>query len=194
MHIARIHGKQFETNRNLLWGAAQAFAGQNHAGRWNCPGHAKIRAGNAKFRAAQPGRLRHCSSVCPCSSVSVWQTMQRIFPQRNARRRWVCAAAIGLALGLRSAHPASLPALARASWVWAAESDALCDLRKTFALDAAPTSATVLITADNGYELYVNGSLVGSEVGAASEIWQSVERYDITSRLAKGRNVIGIHG
>jgi hypothetical protein len=25
-------------------------------------------------------------------------------------------------------------------------------------------------------------------------VWQSVERYDITSRLAKGRNIIGIHG
>ncbi|HMJ89355.1 MAG TPA: HEAT repeat domain-containing protein, partial [Candidatus Acidoferrum sp.] len=58
----------------------------------------------------------------------------------------------------------------------------------------APTNASVLITADNGYELYVNGSLVGSDVGAASEVWQSVERYDVTSRLAPGRNVIGIQG
>lgn len=48
MHIAKITGKQFETNRNLLSGAALAFAGHNHA---NYPNYAKIGAGNAKFCA-----------------------------------------------------------------------------------------------------------------------------------------------
>ena len=99
-----------------------------------------------------------------------------------------------LALNLRAGAAASLPALASASWVWSDESDARCHLRKTFTLEAMPTNATVLITADNGYELFVNGSLVGSDVGEAANIWQSVERYDITSRLAKGRNILGIHG
>jgi HEAT repeat protein len=98
-------------------------------------------------------------------------------------------------LGLAGAHASTQPPLDQAGWIWSAEAEAArCDLRKVFVLDATPTNATVLITADNGYELYVNGSLVGSDAGAASEVWQSVERYDVTSRLARGRNIIGIRG
>lgn len=78
-----------------------------------------------------------------------------------------------------------MPPLARASWIWGPESDAQCHLRRVIHLNATPTNATVLITADNGYELFVNGSHVGTEVGAAFDVWQSVERYDLTSRLAK---------
>ncbi|MBA4149875.1 MAG: HEAT repeat domain-containing protein [Verrucomicrobia bacterium] len=63
-----------------------------------------------------------------------------------------------------------------------------------FTIEEVPQAASILITADNGYELYLNGSRVGSDVGAASEVWQSVEHYDIKSRLAKGANVIGIRG
>ncbi len=105
---------------------------------------------------------------------------------------WSCLASV--ALGLLSARAATLPALAKASWIWSEESNTVCELRKVFTLEAKPTNSTVLITADNGYELYVNGSLVGSDIGVAADVWQSVERYDITSRLAKGRNIIGIHG
>ena len=122
--------------------------------------------------------------------------MQRNLPHRSRHRRWICAAGVGLALALslHVAPAAPLPSLAPAFWVWSDEADPLCDLRRTFTLDAMPTNATVLITADNGYELYVNGSRVGSDMGAASDVWQTVERYDITSRLAKGRNVVGLHG
>lgn len=84
--------------------------------------------------------------------------------------------------------------LARAQWIWGDPKESLCELRRAFVLEAAPVKAVVEITADNGYELYVNGSLAGREAGAAAEVWQSVERYDITKRLTKGRNVIGIHG
>lgn len=122
--------------------------------------------------------------------------MQRNHRQQQRFRRWAGPAALlaSLALGLISTSAATLPALAKASWIWSAESNTVCELRKVFTLDTTPVSASVLITADNGYELHVNGSLVGSDVGAASEVWQSVERYDITSRLTKGRNIIGIHG
>ena len=106
-------------------------------------------------------------------------------------------AALGLALAVAlesAAQSASLPPLSKAQWVWSHNTNDQCDLRKVFTLDSTPTNATVLITADNGYDLSVNGARVGSDTGAASEIWQSVERYDITTRLVKGRNIIGIHG
>ena len=70
----------------------------------------------------------------------------------------------------------------------------MCQLRHVFTLDNAPTAASVLITADNNYELYINGAAVGYDAGAGGEVWSSVERYDVTTRLARGRNVIGIRG
>jgi HEAT repeat protein len=127
--------------------------------------------------------------------------------QRNHRRlgtsrrchgaaRLAAAFAVHLAFTFRlvAASPGAIPPLDAANWIWSSETNSESALRKTFNLESAPTNATVFITADNGYELYVNGSLVGSEVGVEAEVWKSVERYDITSRLAKGRNVIGIQG
>ncbi|MGZ5543702.1 MAG: HzsA-related protein, partial [Limisphaerales bacterium] len=90
--------------------------------------------------------------------------------------------------------PKILPPLEKADWIWQASDASECQLRKTFNLDEGVRSATILITADNGFELYVNGSLVGGESGAASEIWQTVKRYDLTRRLTKGKNIIGIRG
>lgn len=104
------------------------------------------------------------------------------------------AVTLACTLASRLSHAVPLPPLGQAKWIWSQESNEHSHLRKTSTLSSTPTNAIVLITADNGYELYVNGSRVGSEVGAASEVWQSVERYDISSRLARGRNILGIHG
>ena len=101
------------------------------------------------------------------------------------------AAFVLLGFTASAAVPISLE---RAAWIWSAETDDFCELRTTLFLDALPKRATLLVTADNGYELHVNGSLVGSDVGIGAEVWQSVERHDITGRLARGRNVVGIHG
>ena len=93
-----------------------------------------------------------------------------------------------------SAEAAALPPLDQAEWIWSAATETTCELRRVFALDAAPTNAAILVTADNGYEVWVNGARVGSESGAASDVWQSVERYDLTTRLVKGRNIVGLRG
>ena len=146
------------------------------------------------------------------------------FPRSNAstrvlgcRRDWVTATAIVAILAVppwaaaaearrpvlktaAAAKPAAqkpigtLPPLAKASWIWGAAEGEVCQLRHVFTLDDAPTAASVLITADNNYELYINGAAVGYDVGAGGEVWSSVERYDVTTRLARGRNVIGIRG
>jgi hypothetical protein len=146
------------------------------------------------------------------------------FPGSNAstrvlggRRSWVTATAIVAILALppwavaaearrpvlraaAAAKPAAqkpigtLPPLAKASWIWGEAEGEVCQLRRVFTLDDAPTAASVLITADNNYELYINGAAVGYDAGAGGEVWSSVERYDVTTRLARGRNVIGIRG
>ena len=87
-----------------------------------------------------------------------------------------------------------LPSLDKASWIWRAPNDDICQFRIAFTLEESPAAASILITADNGYELYINGAAVGYDIGAGGEVWSSVQGYDITRRLARGRNVIGVRG
>lgn len=84
------------------------------------------------------------------------------------------------------------PSLGNASWIWHRDPEPLCHFRKVFVLEREAESAAVLITADNGYQLYVNGSVVGADIGADAVYWKSVERYDITRLLGVGKNVIAV--
>ncbi|MDZ7617954.1 MAG: hypothetical protein U1E05_13195, partial [Patescibacteria group bacterium] len=95
--------------------------------------------------------------------------------------------------GAMGAEPA-LPPIERASWIWGDIEADVCEFRILLTLEKAPAAASLLITADNGYELYVNGSLVGFDIGTGSDVWASVERWDIKSRLTQGENVLGIRG
>jgi HEAT repeat protein len=88
--------------------------------------------------------------------------------------------------------PGPLPAIDKASWIWGAADEAVCQVRTAFTLPAKPTAASILITADNSYELFVNGAAVGSDEGAGAEVWSSLERYDLQPRLTQGKNTIGI--
>ena len=118
-------------------------------------------------------------------------------PSRLPWRSAVTTAVVVLLTGFSPAaeDKSQQPAIEKASWIWRdAKKDAVCQFRTAFALDASPTAASVMITADNGYELYVNGASVGFDVGSGAEVWKSLERYDIKSRLAQGPNVIGIRG
>lgn len=79
-----------------------------------------------------------------------------------------------------------------AQWIWTPEHPGRqaaagdCYFRKTIQLGAIE-QASVTITADDQYELYVNGR----RIGAGNSIRQ-MEQYDITRLLGRGRNVIGV--
>ncbi len=88
----------------------------------------------------------------------------------------------------------AVPQIGAAQWLWSAGRESECHLRKPFSLTEVPVAASIVITADNEYELYVNGTWIGSDEGAGAEVWQSVERYDLKGLLARGPNVIAIHG
>lgn len=140
----------------------------------------------------------------------------RLFHHRHkSTNHLFCLLATGLLIGLfatleyaadaaKTAKPvpskaqsratAQLPPLDQASWIWSAAKDDQCHLRTTIVLDETPEAASILITADNGYELAINGAKVGFDIGAGAEIWQSVERFDIAPLLNDGQNIIGIHG
>lgn len=61
-----------------------------------------------------------------------------------------------------------------------------CYFRKTFDLGGVE-EAEVLITADNEFELYVNG-----QKAAAGADWRQVQAVDVTKLLRKGRNVLAV--
>ncbi len=82
--------------------------------------------------------------------------------------------------------------LETASWIWEVDVPASCHLRRKLVLAGAPASAELLIAADNGYRLWVNGAFVGESPSTAADGWRSAHRYDVSRSFAPGPNVIGI--
>ncbi len=76
-----------------------------------------------------------------------------------------------------------------ADWIWLKDDSGVprVDFKKTIDLAAEPTSAFVQLTADNAYELFVNGKSIGGDVD-----WRSVELHDIAAILHKGKNTLEV--
>jgi putative heme-binding domain-containing protein len=118
--------------------------------------------------------------------------------------RWINSATVHAVNGLlnAAAKPLLLVAVCffmpaqvdaqEAQWIWSPEhprGQAIqgdCYFRKTLQLSSVE-EATITITADDKYELFVNGRLIGQ----GSSIRQ-MEKYDITRLLGRGRNVIAV--
>jgi hypothetical protein len=75
--------------------------------------------------------------------------------------------------------------------------------QRDFLVDGYPTAGTLHITCDNGYEVWLNGNLVGSaQLGLGWEVsdrtqpyvdgnnWQSVEAYNVSGLLKKDNNTL----
>lgn len=112
----------------------------------------------------------------------------------NAKGRAVLVSAVLIAGYIAQAAATPLPEIGRASWIWGDMQLDACEFRFVFTLDETPSAAAVLITADNGYELYVNGVLAGYDIGPGSEVWGTLERWDVLEHLKPGRNALGIRG
>jgi putative heme-binding domain-containing protein len=86
-----------------------------------------------------------------------------------------------------SASPAQ-----EAQWIWSPEHkkdevpEGSAYFRRSFLL-TAPTAGQVTITADDAYELFVNGRRVGT-----GELAKNLNDYDITRLLERGKNTIAI--
>ncbi|MCF7817856.1 MAG: hypothetical protein K9M54_08230, partial [Kiritimatiellales bacterium] len=78
-------------------------------------------------------------------------------------------------------------------WIWRSEPSTgshTCYMRKTFELPSADVrSATLKLTVDDRYVLFVNGQKVGQ-----CEPWNDVRTWDVKSMLRPGRNVIAVEG
>ncbi len=89
--------------------------------------------------------------------------------------------------------------LGKARWIWdagdtGASKHHVCWFRRTFILADGPVAGRAAVTADNAYELFVNGSRVGGDVSDPAAHWNKAKRHDIGPFLRKGANAIAIRG
>jgi len=76
----------------------------------------------------------------------------------------------------------------RARWIWLEAPEApRASFRHTFTLAAAPQAAWLTLTADNRFELYVNGERI-----SAGDDWSLLWRVDLAPHLREGANVIAL--
>jgi signal transduction histidine kinase len=112
---------------------------------------------------------------------------------------------LGVALlGLTSplaAQPANLPPsrdadsvseeLGVGDWIWTTNTtdNQTCNLWRSFTVpkDIAVDRATLRITADNSYRVYLDGF----EIGSGTD-WRHLREYDLTARISSGRHVLAV--
>lgn len=95
------------------------------------------------------------------------------------------------------ADEATEPDLSQAQWIWSGDgaeqpNEDSCLFRKKFTLAVKPQQATIVLTADNGFDLYINGHYLAGESGREEAIWKSAERFRIEQYLLEGPNVIAV--
>ena len=101
-----------------------------------------------------------------------------------------------LTVAVTWAAPAST--LDGANWIWdkkAGQAAGTWYFQKSFAFPAGqkPNKATVLITCDNEWILYVNGTKVGQN-DRAPDSWRRPQRVDVTKQLIIEKNSIAVEG
>ncbi len=91
----------------------------------------------------------------------------------------------------RTTKPVAAPFNAR--WIWndpkaaTAVKPGTVYFRKTFRVEELPSEALLLVAADNGFTLYVNGKKAGS-----GNDYSLLKRFDVRERLVKGQNTIAV--
>ena len=82
-----------------------------------------------------------------------------------------------------------------AQWIWAPntpEGKVKRYFRRVFALESPPRNAVINISCDNGYVLFVNGEKLGEESIFGEQGWGRAERFEVSSHLRTGENVLAI--
>lgn len=79
-----------------------------------------------------------------------------------------------------------------ARWIWTDDAaKGRRYFRRAFTIDRKVKSARVAVTADDQFELYLNGKSIGKSGGEA-DAWRQVQLFDLS--LARGENVVAIKG
>ncbi|WP_146150188.1 family 78 glycoside hydrolase catalytic domain [Actinomadura rubrobrunea] len=106
------------------------------------------------------------------------------------RGRWIAAPGADTAL----------PDLTGARWIWYPEGDPAAEapaaaryFRGAFDLSAVPSAARLVMTADDGFTAWVNGTEVGArDPDPDQENWRRPIVVDVAPHLRQGRNVIAV--
>ena len=95
--------------------------------------------------------------------------------------------------------PLALPAqasLAGASWIWDAAgstgNERFFRRRVTIPAGTGALSATLRVTADSAFTLFVDGAQVATVPAKGKDVWKTVRTYDLAARLTPGDHVIAI--
>ena len=84
----------------------------------------------------------------------------------------------------------------KAQWIWAntTKDNQTIYFRRAFDLAAVPRRATLYLTADDFFTLYVNGREVDHSAPDPKDgnVWQHVHRVDVAPFLTAGRNVLAV--
>ena len=94
--------------------------------------------------------------------------------------------------------PGEKPVGANARWIWTAKvsDNQRIALRRKVSIADIPKKGILLVTADDFFTAYVNGTEVGhsSPDPANTYVWRDVRRYDVTKQLKTGDNLLAIQG
>ncbi len=104
-----------------------------------------------------------------------------------------------------------------ADWIWETfrvllpTEGSIVEFAEPFDIPGIPLDGTIHLTVDNGYELAMNGTVIGTaqlsgdwrnsnlsqdfvDGGPTGDLWQNVETWDLTGTLVSGENVLEITG
>lgn len=86
--------------------------------------------------------------------------------------------------------------LAGAQWIWAADADpnGYVHARRRFSMSRVPERATLAVTADSRYAVWLNGHEVGRGPGMFRRPGFRVDTFDVTRLLIAGENVLCVLG
>jgi hypothetical protein len=108
-------------------------------------------------------------------------------------KRWTGAKVLG-PIGIGDWGNLAFDAATLPQWVWFDEADPTVDapagsrhFRQTFQLTTVPQQATLYITADNSFTLWINGTKVGS-----GDEWMKASSFEVAKLLRAGKNVLAV--
>src|SRR5262245_50802127 len=80
-------------------------------------------------------------------------------------------------------------------WIWSSDSTLASApggsryFRRTLELKGAITAASIEITADNHFVVWINGKQIGS-----GDEWQQLHKFDVAKSLQTGKNIVAVEG
>ena len=131
------------------------------------------------------------------SAQSLHQRRHDCMVSSQAGVRWTTVSSSGRAVELIP-HP-EWPSLPRATWIWRTPTDEneLVTFTQAFKVrkSRGPVAATLSITSDNAYQVFLNEKLVGSNGpfsfdGPDEATWATIFEHHLTPR--RGRNLLEI--